>query len=248
MAGFYRGGHLNLKDLWDRNGFGVEIFHTTMSLFRFQFLLRCVRFDDFQDRIERRKSDKLAPFREVFEHFITNCQKNYTISEYATIDEQLVAFRGRCSFRIFIPSKPAKYGIKILTLCDAKMWYTYSMEVYVGKQPVGPYEVSNSAKDVVMRLVPSIMGTGRNVTVDNWFCSIPLAIELQKNNLTLVGTLRKNKAELPNQFVNVKTREINSSMFGYGENMTIVSYVPKKNKNVLLLSSMHFDGSIDDST
>jgi hypothetical protein len=41
-----------------------------------------------------------------------------------TIDEMLVGFPGKCSFRQYIPSKPNKYGLKILALCDAKMFYT----------------------------------------------------------------------------------------------------------------------------
>ena len=32
LAGCYRSGHQNLKDLWDKNGFGVDIFHATMKL------------------------------------------------------------------------------------------------------------------------------------------------------------------------------------------------------------------------
>lgn len=46
LAGCYRAGHQNLKDLWDKNGFGVEIFHATMNLPQFLFLLRSLRFND----------------------------------------------------------------------------------------------------------------------------------------------------------------------------------------------------------
>jgi hypothetical protein len=37
-------------------------------------------------------------------------------------------------------------------------------------------------------------------------------------------------------------------MFAFGEEMTAVSYVPKKSKNVLVVSSMHHDDSIDPTT
>jgi hypothetical protein len=41
-------------------------------------------------------------------------------SYYLCIDETLYEFRGACSFRQFIPSKPARYGIKILCLVNVK--------------------------------------------------------------------------------------------------------------------------------
>ena len=87
----------------------------------------------------------------------------------------LAAFRGRCSFRQYIPSKPDKYGIKIFALVDAQTFFTSKIEVYVGTQPDGPYKVSNSPGDVVKRLCSCIFGTGRNITLDNWFTSYDLA-------------------------------------------------------------------------
>ena len=37
-------------------------------------------------------------------------------------------------------------------------------------------------------------------------------------------------------------------MFGFQEDITCVSYVPKKGKTVVLMSSMHHDDKIDEST
>lgn len=123
-----------------------------MSKDRFLFLIRCLRFDDINDHAQRKELDKLESVRELFTIFVENCQNAYTISEYSTTDEQLVLFRGKCPFRQYIPSKSAKYGIQIQTLCDARIWCILSMEVYAGKQPTGPFELSNAAKDVVYRL------------------------------------------------------------------------------------------------
>lgn len=164
-----------------------------MSRNRFHFLLRCLRFDGPTTRATRIKLDKITHVREIAQ-FVSNCKSAYTISEYATIDEKLEAFRGRCGFRQYIKKKPAKYGIKIFMLCDSRTFYTSNMEIYAGSQPEGPYAVNNSAKDVVERIVQPISGTNRNVTLDNWFTSIPLAIDLLKNHkLTMVGTIRKQR-------------------------------------------------------
>jgi len=42
-----------------------------------------------------------------------------TTALFGTIDETLVVFRGRCPFKMYIPSKPANYGIKVFSLVDA---------------------------------------------------------------------------------------------------------------------------------
>jgi hypothetical protein len=134
----------------------------------------------------------------------------------------------------------------MFALVDSKMLYTSNLEVYVGKQPDGPYALENSAYSIVQRLCEPISGTGRNVTTDNWFTSTDLAEALRKDHrLTLVGTIRKNKRQLPHELVEGKSRPVNSNIFGYQEHCTLISHVPKKGKNVLLTSTMHFDDTID---
>lgn len=246
-AGTLKANHLNADDLWATDGNGVEIFRLTMSLMRFRFLLRCCRFDDKETREERKKLDKLAPIRQFFDIFVAKCKEGFSLSAYVTIDEKLEGFRGKCNFRQYIPSKPNKYGIKIFALSDAKMYYTSNLEVYVGLQPEGPYRVSNSPQDIVKRLCEIIYGTGRNLTIDNWFTSFELVNHLYDKKITVIGTMRKNKAEIPLEFLD-PNRQVHSSLFGFQKNCTIVSYVPKKKKNVILLSSLHHDNTIDEDS
>lgn len=245
LAGVRKANHMNLADLWRTDGNGVEAFHLGMNRNRFQFLMRCVRFDDIHTRQDRIQIDKLAPIRILFEKFNCNQKKCYSHSAYVTVDEKLEAFRGRCSFRQYIPSKPNKYGIKIFALSDSKLFYTSHMEVYVGKQPDGPFQNDTTAKSVVERLCQHIFGSNRNVTTDNWFTSMELAESLKSNKLTLLGTIRKNKKQLPLNFVQNAGRPIGSSMFGFTNDTTLVSYIPKKGKNVLLVSTMHMGNDID---
>jgi len=51
---------------------------------------------------------------------------------------------------MYIPNKPAKYGIKIIAVCDAIN--TSNLEIYAGVQPGGPFKLDNSASSVVKRL------------------------------------------------------------------------------------------------
>ena len=92
-------------------------------------------------------------------------------------------------------------------MADARKYYTCKMEVYAGKQPDGPFKVDNSSFAVVTRLISEISGSGRNVTFDNWYTSYPLVVSLlHDHKLSAVGTLRKNKREIPDEFLSVKNR------------------------------------------
>lgn len=88
----------------------------------------------------------------------------------------------------------------------------------------------------------------RNVTGDNWFTSVELAREMDKRGLTYVGTVRKNKAEVPLSFLPNKRREVESAEYGFTNDMTLVSFVPTKNRAVVLLSSMHHNAQTDEET
>lgn len=249
IAGLNRSGRQNLSDLWASDGTGVEVFRLVMSQQRFHFIQSCLCFDDDTTREQRKQLDNLAPIRELFEAFVENCKTTYLPGECLTIDEMLIAFRGRCKFRQYIPSKPAKYGIKIIALVDSTNFYILNLEIYPGKQPAGPFAASNKPFDVVNRIVGPISKSNRNLTFDNWFTSYDLVEHLLKEHkLTAVGTLRKNKKQIPPAFTKTRGIDVFSSRFGFQKDITLVSHVPKKNKVVLLMSSLHHDNKIDEAS
>lgn len=110
-----------------------------------------------------------------------------------TIDEQLLVFRGKYAFRRYIPSNPAKYGIKTFALDDPKTVHNLNLETYLNTQPDGPYKISNTSQDVVLRLVKPIFGINRNITGDISFINIFLITNLKEKKLIYVDIIRKNK-------------------------------------------------------
>lgn len=249
IMGVSRSGRRNIKDFWDNSqGTGLEIVYTTMSISRFRVLIRALRFDDITDREQRRELDKMAPIRQLVELVTNNCRNNYVPSDYLTLDEQLVGFRGRCGFIMYIPNKPDKFGIKIFMVVDTKFPYVYNFEIYVGAQPEGPFQKSNKVNDVVHRVLDPLYDLGCNVSMDNYFTNLPLAKELLQKKITIVGTMKANRPEIPKEFKASKSRNSKSSLFGFQKDVTLVSYVPKINKAVNLLSTMHYDAAIDPDT
>jgi hypothetical protein len=139
-------------------------------------------------------------------------------------------------------SKPAKYGIKIWVSADVNTYCTHNMWMYTGKKEGEPQEQNQSMR-VVRDLEFPLFGTGRGVTTDNFFTSCQLAEYLLTRNLTLTGTMRNNKPDIPKIFINGKEREVFSSLFRFDGNLTLTSYVPRKNDTDILLSSQHHDKS-----
>lgn len=92
---------VRLERLWD-NKFGCAIYSSAFSLRSFQFIFSRLRFDERLTRERRRAEDGLAAIRDIGDIFITNCSNNYSPSDYLTIDEQLLSFRGRFSGRVYI--------------------------------------------------------------------------------------------------------------------------------------------------
>lgn len=252
LCAIFKSGKEDLSSLFSTGPFGRPIFRGVMSLKRCLTLLLALRFDDANTRKKRTLTDPAAAISHLFYKFIKNCQDAFNIGNHACIDEMLVPFRGRCPFRIYMPNKPAKYGLKVLCLTDAHTSYLYNAYLYLGKDSDGftlsPEErkLSKPTQSVI-RLCKPIANSNRNVTADNWFSSLEVVRELKKIKLTYVGTMRSNKKEIPPEFHAEKKRKVGSSVYGFTSDVTLVSYVPKPNKAVNLLSSMHDSKFTDQS-
>lgn len=248
----FKSNRENISTLFATDGTGRSIFRSVMSKERFAILLVCLRFDDPTTRVTRRLSDESAAISEIFQRFFQNSQNIYTLGENTCIDEMLLPFRGRCKFKMYMPQKPAKYGIKIMILTDARTNYAYNAYIYSGKGSDGAglpaeYKKMGVPTQAVLKLAKPLFGSHRNITADNWFSSIELIVELQKKGLTYTGTLRKNKKEIPFQFLPNKEKKEGSTMYGFTKDITLLSYVPKRNKCVLAVSSMHHSVSTVDN-
>jgi hypothetical protein len=78
-----------------------------------------------------------------------------------------------------------------------------------------------------------------------FFTSIGLCLHLWENGLEYIGTIRSNKLEIPLSFLKIKLRKVGSSLFAFKDSLTLVSFVSKKNKSVILISTNHHDIKID---
>lgn len=220
------------------------IYRSTMSVNRFEEIRSNLRFDDRNTRKDRKESmGKLAPIKGVFDMFLNNLRTPYEPHKELTLDEQQFGFFGNCPVKQFNPAKPAKYGIKTFWICDASNGYALNGKIYSGKED-GAITRDLAAK-VTKELASVFYNTGRVLTMDNYFTSLPLVEFLAEQKLSVVGTVRSNKPDLPMEFRERGKRPLHSSLFAFRPQAMLVSYVGKKKKVVNFLSSHHNSALVD---
>jgi len=165
-----------------------------MSKNRYHEICRFIRFDDKNSRNERRVNDKLAPIRDLLERVNNNLGKFYMLSCNLTVDEQLFGFDGNCPFKQYMPSKPEKYGIKIFWINNSQTGFPLGGIPYLGK---GNQRAINLGEKIVEKLCIPYYNSNRNITIDNFFTSKQLALNMKSCGLTITGTFRKNKPFIP---------------------------------------------------
>lgn len=238
LAGAYKSTHRNTAELWSESD-GHPLFRATMSFERFKQIKSALRFDD--KRI-RDRNDSLAPIRQVVDTFNASLRANYEPGPFLTMDEQLIEFHGRVKFRRYVPTKPGKYGMLLYWLTEADTSFPLSFLVYNGQETLTASEKASSSsipEALTMKLAAPYLDKGRNITMDNYFTSLPLAKRMLGRKTTIVGTLRGNRREVPEAAKCVRNRKKGDTVHFFHENITLCSYWDKKNKPVLLLSSMH---------
>nr|XP_023669104.1 piggyBac transposable element-derived protein 4-like [Paramormyrops kingsleyae] len=134
------------------------------------FIISVLRLDNKATRAEREDSDKLAAIRDIWDLWADRLPALYSPGENVTVDERLIRFRGRCSFRQYLPNKPRKYSIKLWVTADASSNYAWKVQVYTGK-PTERAEVQQATR-VVLEMTEGLHG--HCVTVDNFFTSYDL--------------------------------------------------------------------------
>lgn len=84
-----RSNRQSLEQLWEHDGDGIDIFRLTLSMMRYKFILRCLRFDGMSTKAP---NDQLAPTEDIFSKFVNNYQGRYCLGENFIIDEKLESF------------------------------------------------------------------------------------------------------------------------------------------------------------
>ena len=240
FAGDRSDNHLSTDALFDSE-FGLTFYNTLFTKRRFEVISRAIRFDD-QELRHLNADDKFRCIRGLWEAVIGNCQINYIPGPVVTVDEQLQATKTRCKFRMYLPDKPAKYGLKVLMVCDSASHYCLNAFPYLGQDghPDKPAGILYGNYFTMKLLEPLQHIDNRIICTDNWFTSLGLVQALDDKNCGLVGTI-KPKPTFPLEAVKCLNIPIGESVALYNHvyGVNVVYTRKEADKWVILISTEH---------
>lgn len=166
---------------------------------RFEEIKRFIHFNDNTTAVEKDQPEhdrlhKVRPLLEKLRSRMLLIPKEENLS----IDEQMVAYKGKSLLKQYNKNKPHKWGYKIFVLSGVS-GLVYDFEVYTG-QPNEEMDESLNEVDcgksgnVVVRLLRTVPRNCRyKVYFDNWFTSTTLQVYLLGQGIFAVGTVRPNR-------------------------------------------------------
>ena len=217
----------------------TPIFRRVMTEYRFSLIMKFLHFtnnDDF-DAITH-PAPKLKKIWEVYQALLSNFQRTYIPQRDVSIDESLMAYKGRLSWIQYIASKRARFGVKFYTLCESQTGYIWNTIKYTGKgtqfdDKYSDYGLSTSS---VLSLVDALLGKGYCVTMDNFYTSPELFDLLIQQKTDAYGTVRSNRRNLPADFATEKLQKGEVRAWQKGKLMALRW---KDKKDVCILSTVH---------
>ena len=206
-----------LEDYWSTDPYLINPgISKVMTRCRFQQLHRYFHLADavtdpkrVADEEERKKRMIAEPLYKVdpwLKPVLECCQTKFQMGQDISIDEGMVAFKGRSLLKQRLPHKPDKDGFKVWQVCDSDTSYISNFEPYLGVKYLGQQEGRKKEKgaiqEMVMRMLKPFKGKNHILFCDSLFTKVETAVNLAKENTYMVGSYNKrNRKAMPPQLI-----------------------------------------------
>ena len=208
-------------------------FNDIMTRDRFNIIWRYLHLNDRQAPLA--VPDKLIKVRWFIDYLNEKFTTTYMPYGHVTIDESMVKFKGRLSFRQYLPSKPIKWGVKVWVLAESTTGYVSRFQVYTGKE--GEQEKGLSHR-VVTDLMERFQNKHFRLYMDNFYTGVDLLNELWMSGIYACGTIPTNRKGLPVQIL-PRTIHLEKHEFRVAQKNELSFCHWMDTKPVLVLSNFH---------
>ena len=140
------------------------------------------------------KGSRIQPLLNILSPLFAS---NYSPGREVAVDEAMISFKGRVSFKQYVKGKPTPWGIKAYVLADSRTGYVHQLRLYFGKNTDIIRGHLLHTTRVVCTLTQPLAGKGHAVYCDRFYTSPELALELEKQGTLVTGTLTINRRGLP---------------------------------------------------
>ncbi|OXA45417.1 piggyBac transposable element-derived protein 4 [Folsomia candida] len=203
----------SLKDYWSINMLiSTHYFGDTMSRNRFLQILRGLHFVNIEDP-DLDTTNRFHKLGTILPDIVNNFRRAVNPGEFLTLDEELMPFRGRLSFRQYNPKKRGRFGIESFLLMDAEKKYVLDILPYQGRSTpifdqawIAAYGFGGATALTLLR--KGYFNKNHRLVLDNYFQSPTLAKVLVRLEVFVLGTVRKNRKFMP-RFVDPITKKPN---------------------------------------
>ncbi|GBM01172.1 PiggyBac transposable element-derived protein 4 [Araneus ventricosus] len=152
----------------------TPIFQQVIQKVRFILLMKFLHFTNNEEfDKDNHPWPKLNKIYDIMEHLRNKFRNLYIPDKNLSIDESLMRFKGRLSWKMFIAKKRARFGLKFFVVCEVGTGYIADFLIYTGNGTVynpkfAKYPVSTK---IVLHLMDRFLGQGYCVTMDNYYMS-----------------------------------------------------------------------------
>ncbi|XP_040070609.1 piggyBac transposable element-derived protein 4-like [Ixodes scapularis] len=124
----------DVKSYWStREVLRTPAFGDVMSRDRFMLIMKFLHFTDNEAPVDGHPNPKLRKLWSVLTRMTEMFQTLYTPERDVSVDESLLRFKGRLSWKQYMPLKRARFGVKFFVLCESSSGYIWNMLMYMGK-------------------------------------------------------------------------------------------------------------------
>ena len=214
-------------------------FGEVMPRNRYQLLNSFLHFNDNAEQVARGQPgfDPLFKVRPLIDISTPTYQQHFHPRAQLSVDESLAPFKGRLSYKQYIPNKPKKWGVKLWVVCDARTGFCLDWIPYTGHEVAPSRSTDSETERIVKRLVEPFFNSDRAVYMDNYYSSVPLFRQLKCEGLGACGIIRQNRRGLPEEIYRSGSLRLargdKSAFYAQGDDLLAVSWHDTKRVHMI---------------
>jgi hypothetical protein len=208
----------------------------TFSRDRFLQLQSHLRFNE-ESQLAAAERDPLHQLRKLTDHLHDASRKYFHPGKYQSLDEAMIAFKGRSHMRQHIAKKKSPTGFKVWTLVDCATNFVVAFDIYTGAKHQRKEE--NMSANVVLKLVSAGLSQKHHVIVmDGFFTSVHLLQKLLEVDQYALGTTRHNQKQFPRKTLLKEADKQARGEWKWRQHrespaITVISWMDKKPVNLI---------------